>query len=83
MKAVELPSEPTRYELADLEYHHHFQCEDCSRVFNVPGNESDLASLYPSDHRVARHQVLLYGQCAECTADAASHHLESAAVANL
>jgi len=83
LKAVELPAEPTRYELADLDYHHHFQCDDCGRVYNIPGSPNDMASLYPENYQVSRHQVLLYGQCAECTAEATTHHLENAAVASL
>ena len=66
LQAVELPGQPTRYELAGLGFHHHFFCEDCSRVFDVPGH-SDVGSRVPNGYKVERSQVLLYGQCSECS----------------
>lgn len=66
LHAVELPGEPARYERANKGHHHHFQCDCCRRVFDVPGcGGVDLTHL-PAGFQVARHEVVLYGTCAEC-----------------
>lgn len=66
LATVELPNEPARYELADLEHHHHFQCSTCSRVFDIPGCAQGVKSLAPEGFEVTHHEVLLYGVCPEC-----------------
>ena len=66
LRAVEIPGEPTRYELAGLDYHHYFHCDDCGRVYDVPGCPGDLSGIIPRELNVNRHQVLLFGQCAAC-----------------
>ncbi len=68
LKAVELPSEPARYELAELGHHHHFHCRSCSRVFDVPGCPGKLGQLAPPGFEVASHEIILYGRCTECVA---------------
>lgn len=66
---VELPSQPTRYEPAHLHHHHHFQCEVCQRVFDVPGCDVTLrAQRLPAGFSVARHEVTFYGACDTCAA---------------
>lgn len=67
LTAVELPNEPSRYELAELEHHHHFQCEACARVFDIPGCAMGVAALAPQGFEVNSHEVFLYGTCPECT----------------
>ena len=66
LQAVEFPGQPTRYELAGQGFHHYFYCDDCGRVYNVPG-QSDVGSRVPNGFKVVRSQVLLYGQCSECS----------------
>lgn len=67
IRAVELPGEPSRYELAGLPHHHHFKCDECDRVYDVPGNcPSGLAHGLPSGFRVRDHEVVLVGTCADC-----------------
>lgn len=68
--SVDLPNEPSRYELADLDHHHHFQCTTCQRVFDVPGCTHGLASSAPAGFEVEHHEVLLYGTCPDCTDEA-------------
>jgi Fur family ferric uptake transcriptional regulator len=66
LKPVELPGEPMRYELADLEHHHHFHCTACGRVFDVAGCALHHNPHVPEGFRVDSHEIILYGQCAEC-----------------
>lgn len=65
---VDLPGESVRYERAGRGHHHHFRCQDCARVFDVPGCVADLARHLPDGFEMLDHEVVLYGRCAECTA---------------
>lgn len=64
--AVTLPGEVPRYEIAGHEHHHHFQCERCERVFEVHACPGNLAGLAPEGFSVERHELTLYGRCADC-----------------
>ncbi len=66
--AVELPGAPPRYESsgAAAVHHHHFHCDACDRVFDVPGCLGNLVTLTPPGFRLNAHELVLYGQCAEC-----------------
>ncbi len=64
---VELPGEPMRYELADLEHHHHFHCTKCDRVFDVDGCGLDHHAHLPDGFVVESHEVVLYGHCCDCS----------------
>ncbi|NBC11679.1 MAG: transcriptional repressor [Planctomycetes bacterium] len=66
LKAVELPGEPARYELAELGHHHHFHCKACGKVFDVQGCPGKLGQLAPPGFEVASHEIILYGRCAQC-----------------
>jgi Fur family ferric uptake transcriptional regulator len=68
VKAVALAGEPVRYEAAGHGHHHHFQCRECKRVFDVPGCVGDLAPLVPKGFQLADHEVLLFGRCDRCVA---------------
>lgn len=63
---VELPGEAARYERATAEHHHHFQCRECSCVFEIHGCPGDLRHLAPPGFELERHDVTLYGRCAQC-----------------
>jgi len=63
---VDLPGEALRYELAGKDHHHHFQCRECDRVFDVAGCSSALHKGVPKGFRVDAHEVVLYGACARC-----------------
>jgi len=71
LTAVELPGEPARYELADLDHHHHFHCQRCGKVYDVPGCLGQVGRLAPPRFVVTGHEIILYGVCADCR-DAAS-----------
>ena len=66
VRAVNLPGDSPRYEMAHSPHHHHFQCMSCSRVFDVPGCPGNLDDLAPRGFRVEHHDVTLYGRCSDC-----------------
>jgi len=63
---VELPGEPTRYESAHRGHHHHFHCSRCLQVFDIPGCPPQLEQFAPAGYQVERHELTLYGVCAQC-----------------
>lgn len=69
IKAVVLPGQNPRYELASRAHHHHFQCRECERVFDLETCPGNLESLAPSGFMVEDHEIILYGRCGECTAE--------------
>ena len=66
VQVVMLPGEGPRYEMADHPHHHHFRCDVCQKVFDVPGCPGDLGSLAPPGFVVDRHEITLYGRCDAC-----------------
>lgn len=68
LAAVSLPGAPDRYEMklrADT-HHHHFYCEGCGKVFDVPGCGLRVDSRVPAGFSISRHEVTLYGNCDDC-----------------
>jgi Fur family ferric uptake transcriptional regulator len=66
LNEVELPGEPSRYEIAGKGHHHHFHCLDCKRVFDVPGCPIQVKPTLPAGFVTTRHEVVLYGKCVGC-----------------
>jgi Fur family ferric uptake transcriptional regulator len=66
IEVVQLPGESPRYEPAGQSHHHHFQCTQCARVFDVHACPGDLKGLAPQGFQVQRHELTLYGLCADC-----------------
>ncbi len=64
---VSLPGHPPRYEVAGLRHHHHFFCNDCERVFELDGCDLSGPSTLPTGFSASRHEVTVYGRCAECS----------------
>jgi Fur family ferric uptake transcriptional regulator len=71
VQVVQLPGESPRYEMAESQHHHHFQCNTCRRVFDVAGCPGDLRRLAPRGFRVEHHDLTLYGRCSMCAKRAA------------
>ncbi len=67
LSPVDLPGEPTRYELAGLDHHHHFHCTACGKVFDVPGCAKAVLDLLPKGYTLERHEIVLYGRCDNCS----------------
>lgn len=65
---VTLPGESPRYEAHQTGHHHHFQCTECKRVFDVHACPGDLAALAPRGFTVDHHELTLYGRCDQCAA---------------
>lgn len=66
---VELPGEPTRYELqsAAEQHHHHFHCRHCNAVYDLKkGCVEGLSKLLPKGFRMAGHDIVVYGSCESC-----------------
>lgn len=68
LQEVKLPGENVRYELVGHAHHHHFQCRQCQRVFQVQSCPGNLANLAPQGFSVDDHDLTLYGRCADCLA---------------
>jgi Fur family ferric uptake transcriptional regulator len=64
---VGLPGEPDRYEVAGKAHHHHFHCERCQKVFDLPGCPVQLKASLPEGYVSTRHELVLYGKCPSCS----------------
>jgi Fur family transcriptional regulator, ferric uptake regulator len=64
--AVSLPGDSPRYEATHTGHHHHFQCTECQRVFDVHACPGDLSGLAPAGFTVEHHELTLYGRCEGC-----------------
>lgn len=67
IRTVVLPGQNPRYELASRSHHHHFQCRQCERVFDVEACPGNLDRLAPSGFMVEDHEIILYGRCGDCS----------------
>jgi Fur family ferric uptake transcriptional regulator len=67
IRLVNLPGENPRYELADRSHHHHFQCRQCQRVFDIDACPGDMTSMAPPGFTVEDHELTLYGLCKDCS----------------
>ncbi len=63
---VELPGEATRYERAGLSHHHHFRCNGCNRVFDLPGCTHAFEAVTPKGFALEGHEIYLFGRCERC-----------------
>jgi Fur family ferric uptake transcriptional regulator len=63
-----------RYEMANRSHHHHFQCRQCERVFDLEACPGNLEGLAPSGFMVEDHEIILYGRCDDCSTDQVQSH---------
>lgn len=73
LRMVNLPGENARFEAADANHHHHFQCSACQRVFDVHACPGDLTHLAPRGFVVEDHDLTLYGRCRDCAPHTQRH----------
>jgi Fur family ferric uptake transcriptional regulator len=66
LAAIELPGAGTVYEPSGKAHHHHFFCDRCTRVFELSGCLAGIDRLAGRRFRVRRHELVLYGTCADC-----------------
>lgn len=66
LQILELPGMDTRYELSGLRHHHHFRCDRCRRVFDMPGCSNLIDARAPAGFQVRAHEVVLFGLCPDC-----------------
>lgn len=64
--AIDLPGEPSRYEVAGKDHHHHFRCTRCEGVFEIPGCIKAINLSLPKGFRAEDHAVTIYGLCDRC-----------------
>jgi Fur family ferric uptake transcriptional regulator len=69
IRAVAIPGQPARYELAEVasHHHHHFHCRTCDRVYDVEGCPGGLKQLLPKGFTLEDHTIVLSGRCDRCT----------------
>lgn len=68
LRSVDLPGQPSRYEKADLDHHHHFHCQGCDRVFDLEGCLLKKDIHLPGGFILKSHDITLNGLCPECAA---------------
>jgi Fur family transcriptional regulator, ferric uptake regulator len=66
LRVINLPGESARYEIAHLGHHHHFRCNTCHRVYDIPGCPMNMRRMAPRGFRVEAHDLTLYGRCSAC-----------------
>jgi Fur family transcriptional regulator, ferric uptake regulator len=66
LQTVEIPGDSTRYEVAGKEHHHHFQCNQCKKLYELDGCIPSFKPKLPRGFRATGHEFFLYGICAEC-----------------
>ena len=67
IRAVVLPGQNPRYEVATRSHHHQFQCRQCEKVFDLEACPGNLDRLAPSGFKVDDHEIILYGSCGDCS----------------
>jgi len=66
LKKISTPERGALYERAGKEHHHHFQCRQCDRLFEISGCAFNEESATPPGFITEEHEVYLYGICSSC-----------------
>ena len=70
IRTVEIPGAKIRYETAGKGHHHHFHCEQCDCVYEIEDCPGSLGRLAPSGFQTRAHEIILFGLCRTCSAEA-------------
>ena len=63
---VDVPGDTTRYEVAGKDHHHHFRCNDCGKLFDLPGCTIEAAPALPQGFSTTGHEFYVFGLCNLC-----------------
>lgn len=66
LELVQIPTGPSRYEVAGKAPHNHFYCRVCDKVYEVESELIDMEKVSLPEFQLEGHNVLLYGKCSEC-----------------
>ncbi len=66
LQAVEVLGDSPRYEVAGKEHHHHFQCNQCKKLYELQGCIPSFKMKVPRGFRTTGHEFFLYGLCSQC-----------------
>jgi Fur family ferric uptake transcriptional regulator len=67
---VDLPGQPSRWEISPQPHHHHFLCRTCDKLFEIHGCPEGLIRLLPEGYTLEECDILLRGQCDACIGNA-------------
>ena len=65
LEQVQHPALGAIYERSGLAHHHHFHCNACDRIYELPGCVLNAAAT-PAGFVVQRHEIFLSGLCPAC-----------------
>ena len=66
IQPVTLPDGQQRYEVAELEHHHHFHCSQCNKVMDIKKCCMHLHENEVEGHLIKSHEITLFGLCKDC-----------------
>lgn len=66
ISALEVPGSTARYEMTSQAHRHHFLCDSCRKVYNIPICPKEIHSMIPPGFQMTRHSIILNGYCQTC-----------------
>jgi Fur family ferric uptake transcriptional regulator len=66
VRLVEIPGVSPHYECTARQHHHFFFCRHCHHLYNLERCLRGVSGLAPKGFSVERHEIVLYGKCADC-----------------
>jgi Fur family transcriptional regulator, ferric uptake regulator len=63
---VDIPGQPSRFELAGKKHHHHFYCSGCDKVYELEGCSAAAKPRLPQGFMPRTHEFYVFGLCAVC-----------------
>jgi len=68
LETVGVPGHSDRFELKETvsHHHHHFQCDNCGKVFDIEGCIKGINAILPAGFTPKNHEIIWIGSCAGC-----------------